>query len=538
MNKISFKTWIVLAGAFVYFASFSTLSILAHQGLQTQMNDLGNMDQAVWRASLGDLSMRTSNLPYGQVTSRIVVHANFIFWLLAPLYWIWADPRLLLILTSLACALTGLGLYFFARRHLGSGWKSLIPPFVFWFSPIVQDANLFDFHVLTFAAAFFVWSVWAFDTDRLKTAWSCVFFAMICQEDIWPIFFCLGIYFALTGKSRRGMTVIAISAVYAFILSGAAAYFKNGQEIVTEIAGRYYYLGDTPAKIIMGALKDPVKVFSVVLRPDHLRLPIYFLLSGAAAGLGAWPMLLLIAPSLVLGMTSIIAWPARVTGTYYWVIAEAVIVMACVLAAAKQMKKKPEKFPGVLIYLGAATFIFSLLFSPAPYGMGAWRENYKPYAEHRALTEALSMIPQDAEVCVQNNLGPHLSQRPWIRTYPTRCRLEDTKYLLVHLRYNGGPHSGFFTRTLDFFIYQSFLGPYLDGIEKIMNSPDWKLIFRKDGFYLFSRENSAAPKSAEAFSEFKKDAGIMKESYERSRKYYIPWAGYLTGDYSYEVFKR
>lgn len=48
--------WIVLGLALVYTVFLTTLSIVQHQGLKTQMNDLGNADQALWGAASGDLA--------------------------------------------------------------------------------------------------------------------------------------------------------------------------------------------------------------------------------------------------------------------------------------------------------------------------------------------------------------------------------------------------------------------------------------------------------------------------------------------------
>jgi len=50
-------TLLVLGLALAYTLFLSTLSILAHRGLKTQMNDLGNADQALWAAAHGDWAM-------------------------------------------------------------------------------------------------------------------------------------------------------------------------------------------------------------------------------------------------------------------------------------------------------------------------------------------------------------------------------------------------------------------------------------------------------------------------------------------------
>lgn len=195
-------TLLVLILALVYAVFLSTLSIIAHRGLATQMNDLGNADQALWAAAHGDWAMTQSNDLDGELRSRIAIHANLIFWPLSLLYLFWPNPELLLVLGSLASAATGVGLYAFARQRLGKTWWSLVPPLAFWLSPIVHDANLYDFHAITVATALLVWMVWAFASGRLRLGWVLLVLAMLCQEDIPLVTFMVGLFLTLR-RSRR-----------------------------------------------------------------------------------------------------------------------------------------------------------------------------------------------------------------------------------------------------------------------------------------------------------------------------------------------
>ncbi len=535
MPKMSPQSRAIAAAAILYLAVFSYFSILAHRGLQTQMNDLGSMDQSIWQASRGNLSMPLSNLPGGETASRLSVHANFIFWLIAVFYRLWPNPEFLLFLTSLACCLAGAGLYFFSRRHLGESWWSLVPPLAFWLSPMVHDANLFDFHILTVAAAMIVWSAWAFEAGRLKTGWICAVLAMSCKEDMPLAVFFLGTYLALTGRRKQGGQVMLAAALYSgLLLLMAHFYFQEGRQVVSELGYRYKHLGNTPAEILTAVFRRPGEVLSLVSAPSHMRLPVYFLLSGGLAGLTAWPMLLLLAPSLLVGLLSSIAWSTRITGTYYWVVSEAVIIMACVIAAGKKIKVSPKSFSWQLAYLGIATIIFSLIFSPLPYGLGASFANFSLPPERAALQEAAKLVPEEAELCVQNNLGPHLFHRPSVRTFPSRCNMKKAEYVLVFLRCTGGPDSGFFVRTFDLVIFQRPVADYLNEVGALMQSPEWGLIFQKDGFYLFRRgaPQPAAPEAAAR--KFRDDARLMTEAREAAAKNYFSWSAYLTAPYTWK----
>jgi uncharacterized membrane protein len=58
-----------------------------------------------------------------------------------------------------------------------------VPSISFWISPIVQDANLYDFHAITIGTACIVWSSWAFEGNRRIAGWAFLSLALACQED-------------------------------------------------------------------------------------------------------------------------------------------------------------------------------------------------------------------------------------------------------------------------------------------------------------------------------------------------------------------
>src|ERR1051325_8117880 len=63
----------------IYFVFLSYFSVTRHYRCQTQMNDLGNMTQAIYQASKGKLDMPTSNDTDGKLRSRLGIHSNYIF---------------------------------------------------------------------------------------------------------------------------------------------------------------------------------------------------------------------------------------------------------------------------------------------------------------------------------------------------------------------------------------------------------------------------------------------------------------------------
>jgi uncharacterized membrane protein len=192
---------LVLAVALAYVGLMSVVSIRAHLGLQTQMNDLGNADQALWRAAHGDWRMVVSNDLYGELRSRFGIHANVIFLPLAALYRLWRTR---------GCA--GVATWRAPRPRLHSrnrlgGRCGLLPPAAFLASPMVHDANLYDFHVTTLTAALLVWTIWAFQRDRAAIAYPLLLLMMTCKEDAPFLGLLLGLVLMLEGRAKRGAMV-------------------------------------------------------------------------------------------------------------------------------------------------------------------------------------------------------------------------------------------------------------------------------------------------------------------------------------------
>ena len=85
----------ILVSAYAIF--FSAASIQKHLAFQSTDFDLGNLSQVVWNTLHGRPFLLTN--PEGtQPEMSLGIHVWPILLLIAPLYLIWSDPRVLLIL--------------------------------------------------------------------------------------------------------------------------------------------------------------------------------------------------------------------------------------------------------------------------------------------------------------------------------------------------------------------------------------------------------------------------------------------------------
>ena len=106
------------AGVGAFAAGLGALSVLRHRGFNTGRFDLGNMVQAVWSTAQGDVLSVTSLR--GEQISRLGVHFDPILGAFAPLWWLWPDPSMLLVVQAVAIALGAVPVFLLARKHLGT----------------------------------------------------------------------------------------------------------------------------------------------------------------------------------------------------------------------------------------------------------------------------------------------------------------------------------------------------------------------------------------------------------------------------------
>jgi len=266
-----------------------------------------------------------------------------------------------------------------------------------------------------------------------------------------------------------------------------------------------------------------------MIRPDRLRVPIYFLLSGLLTALRGRRWMPLLIPSIGMALLSETLWMTRITGTYYWITAEAAIVLVCIEAA----RTSTGRFrPAPLGWLLGLTVVFSALFSPLPFGLHATMENFRPIGPGVAGLETLSnLIPPADSLSVQNNLGPHLSQRPDIAAFPRR--LDTARWAIFDVHYRGGPCSGLFVRTTPRFMMGMDVDRLETALGNLVADRRWNLVAAEKGFYLFGRSGKPSVPKERAVARLKDDFTALRRDYRSALDALTPLAGLTVGRLSW-----
>lgn len=155
--------WLWLA-MLAFGAMLAGLSVLRYQGFNADMFDLGNMAQAIASVRRGEPLVFT----YGEgPMSRLALHVELFYFLLALPYALWPDPRLLLVIQAALYALGALPVYALAGRRLGGRAAGLVLALVYLLYPVAQTAVLRDIHGDTLAMPLLLFALDALD----RRAW-------------------------------------------------------------------------------------------------------------------------------------------------------------------------------------------------------------------------------------------------------------------------------------------------------------------------------------------------------------------------------
>ena len=153
-------------------------SILRFETYNAAKLDLGNMAQSIWSSTQGSPLTYTSE---EGPKSRLAGHMELIYFAITPIYALFPDPRVLLVLQAALFAAGSIPVYRLASRRLGNHGLALMLSATYLFYPVAQTAVIFDFHGDTLAMVFLLFAIEALDR-RSKAAfviWSLL--ALACK---------------------------------------------------------------------------------------------------------------------------------------------------------------------------------------------------------------------------------------------------------------------------------------------------------------------------------------------------------------------
>jgi len=402
--------------ALAFLAALTFLALARHDAYHSGAADLGLFDQvtrSIFHGEAGRTAMKHE--------SFFAEHAAFIFYLIAPSYAIYDDPRMLLLLQSLFLAAATVPLYLIAEEVLGSRILGLAIAALFMLSPFVWRAHLVDFHQETLAPFFFLAAFLA----ALKRRWAlyaaCAALALLCKEDMALYLVGWGLLMAFTrerARRRAGLFTAAAGAAWFLLcmLVFLPAYSNRPDHFT--LAARYGYLGGTLGAVVRTILSDPGVLARHLFTAENLGTVVDLLLSAAFLPLFSLRALLLLAAPLLVNVLSE-SHVQKTLGLHYAMPALPFLFFGAVLGLRRVLTSRTFSRSGVSPRLLACAMLLlaaiNWLSAVSPL---LTRETFFKEPRYSVADDIIAALPPASSVSAQNSLHPHLSRNSEAYFFP------------------------------------------------------------------------------------------------------------------------
>jgi len=359
-------------------------------------------------------------------------HFSPIFYLLAPLYWVFDSPLTLSILEVLVVSLGALPVYWLTRKKFP---ESLLPSalaFTYVFFIGNQYAIDFSFHPTTLFASLFLFAVYFFEEKKYFWHFLFIFLSLMLREEIGFYVFLYGV-FLLINRKRLGLIHLFLGGAWfwltqSYFMPHFGGVFTN--QILSSRYSQYSALGGSLLQIAKTLIFHPL--YALFLFFDKSEKILVFLSTFASFG-----FLSFLTPSFWLFFLPMLALRFWSNGLYWQIEFHygAPIVAFLVLSAISAISylKKVSSWNwslAISVFLLTnilnTTFLLktplSRLFTSSFWQMPQDREN---------IYEALKMIPKEASVSAQDPFVSRLAHRENIYLFPEG--IEKSQFVLVDL---------------------------------------------------------------------------------------------------------
>nr|MDQ6915045.1 DUF2079 domain-containing protein [Actinomycetota bacterium] len=205
VRREPFLLVLVAVAAFAY----SAYQIVRYPHYLLPGIDLSIFSQTVWHYSHFEAAQNTIR----GFPNILGDHFSPILVVLAPLYWIWADPRMLIAAQGVLVAASIVPVFLFAEPRIGrvpayflSGAYAL-----FWG---ISAGVAFDFHEVAFAPLVLGLTLLFIDRGRWRAYWIALFLLLCVKEDMSLLTVFLGLYLIALRQFRRGAITVVVGAAW------------------------------------------------------------------------------------------------------------------------------------------------------------------------------------------------------------------------------------------------------------------------------------------------------------------------------------
>ena len=461
----------------VFVVAFVATTWTVHDRFGTYGFDLGIYDQATWLLSRG-------RAPFVTVRGLDLLgqHAAYIMVLVAPLYRLWADPRLLLLLQVLFLALPAVVLYRLGGRHLGHPAAGLAVAVAYLAYPGVQWAISWQFHPEAIAAGLLALAVLAADRRRWPAMALWLALAALCGEEVGLVVAGFGLLLVVGGHRRVGWRTAGAGLAWFLVATYVLEPLHAGR--VTRLFETDYGIAGTGPWALVRALPTMAgHALQTGMANDGLFYLLLVFLPLLGLPLLAPRWLLPVAPPLLLNLAAV--QPEHHQLRFHYLATAAPLLAAGAVAGLAAVRSARRRLLApLLVLLVVVACLTSWRYGPAPWDRDPVAVPAGPADQVRR--QALALVPEGAPVSAQYNLVPHLGHRDEVYEFPNPFRA-------VNWGLAGDEHPQAALERLRFVVVQRDLLGDQDRqlLDRLQADPAWRTALDRQNVVVLERREAA-----------------------------------------------
>ncbi len=367
---------------------YSLLAVVRHNHYESGAFDLGIFDQAVWQYA-NFLS------PYNTIKERFILgdHLTLTLPLLAPLFYLFDDVRMLLVFQAAFISFSSIAVYLLALKRKFSPYVALLAAVIFSLFFGIQTAVSFDFHPIVLGVGLLMWVAYLYEAGKQKLFWVVLLLALLTQENVGIGLAGLGFIY-LFQKGRRKNALM-------FILGGIGFSLLATRVIALLSPVGYQY----DPQISLNPLQLLLDYFNA---PEKKQTWIYSL-----TGFGFLPLLspgAMLAVLLDLAQYFLSGFSRMWTPYQHHRAILSVFLLLGLLDGLVFLQKRKVK-PELVISLILIGCLFFQYFFHYPINKLSKKAFWETPQWVRDNNQLLGKIPKDASVVAQQSVVPHVAHR-------------------------------------------------------------------------------------------------------------------------------
>lgn len=333
------------------------------------------------------------HLDVGPDLTALGDHFSPILVLLAPLYWVYDDPRMLILAQAAMIAGATAVTWRIAERALGRGVAYAVAV-AFGLAWPLQEASVVGFHESLFVVPMLLLAFERLQAGRPVQAALWAAALVTVKEDMGLLTAAFGCLLVLRRHRRLGVGVLVFGLFMVWFSAAVVvpAFYGYGSP-----DGDYY-------EAFKAALPDPVATFEVAFTPEQKTETVAWLLA-------PWAFLPALSPAVLVGLPQL---GERFVSSNpnHWGLMQhynAVLLPALVVAGVEVARRLPR--PGQWLWAAWIVVAAVLLVDRHPGATLLDGDSWRIDAREAAAAAAVAAVPDDVTVEADNEVGPHLTAR-------------------------------------------------------------------------------------------------------------------------------